>query len=245
MPAVTQQHVLVGVTHEPLRRTITIAEGEVYVIGPGGHYDPGVVFEDVAIRTQTEDVFVSSSLRGVVGDTDEAEQVPPLVAPTPERWPVDTLFLCNRQGSGGSAKVSIRAGLVPINNSGQGKPCHPGNGTWAFVVPEVPDGVATVERTVQFARTVAGVSLYAKTPRTSAAGDYRVYVERVRGSEVRSLLSAAYVDAESLSGTTINKPALAVASILDLRPGDKVRVRADSDNADLTSGDLLVAVDVT
>lgn len=245
MPRVTQQHVLVGVTHEPLRKTLTLAEGEVYVVGPGGHYDPGTIFEDLAIRAQTEDVFVSSSLRGAVGDTDEAEQVPPLVAPAPERTPVDTLFLCNRQGSGGSAKVSVRAGLVPINNSGQGKPCHPGHGSWAFVVPEVPEGVATIERTVQFARTVAGVQLYAKTPRTSAAGYYRVYVERVRGTEVRSLLAAAYVDAEALSGTTISKPALAVAQLLELRPGDLVRVRAESDNADLTSGDLLVVVDVT
>jgi hypothetical protein len=246
MPRVTPAHRSVGVTSEPFRYCADIVEGGLLVIGKGGDVDPGNPIEDLTTRNVGgEDLFLASSLRGALGTTAYFDHLPADAGPALERL-VDTYFVCNRAGSGGTGRVSLNGSQLPINNSGGTKPCHPGHGCYPFRVPAVNSGPSTVTRTVHVRETVAHVGVYSAAKRT-LTGTYTLVVRVRRNGVVRNLLEAATFDLESLTNGVLSSPTLTPISadlILEPTLGDSLEVVATSDNT-LSAGDLLVAIETT
>ncbi len=242
MPRVTRAHREVGVCSESFRLTRTLAEGEVLALGPGGHVDQGVLLEDLITRSHSvRGLYVSSTLRGALGTTDDAEPIPANSFSVGIDTQVDTLFVCNRNGSGGTVVTGVTARETALNNSGQGPPAHPNSGCMAFVIPAVNSGPSQLTRTVKTRRTTVHVGVYAKTPRT-LTGTYILTVRVRRGQSVW-LLTAATFDLETLVAATLSAPALVAETARRvLEPGDIVEVIATSD-ATLAAGDLIVAVE--
>lgn len=246
MQRVTAGHRSVGVTSEPYRRYQVLAEGELLTIGPGGDEDPECLIEDLVPRNPgAVALFVSSTLRGALGTTSDAETIPAASMSPGIDTQVDTLFVCNRNGTGGAGAVSLTGARTLLNNSGKTPPCHAGHGCIALLVPAVNSGPSTVTRTVYTRRTVVHVGVYSKTPRT-LTGTYLLKVQvRSAAGVVRNLLAAATFDLETLVAKTLSSPTLTTnLTDLVLEVGDTVEAIATSDNT-LAAGDLMVAVETT
>lgn len=246
MTRVTSGHRSVGVTSEPYRRYQTLAEGELLVIGPGGTEDPGYLIEDFVPRNPgAVALFASSTLRGALGTTSDAETIPAESLSPGIDTQIDTVFICNRDGTGAAGAVSLTGAYTPLNNSGKTPPCHSGHGCIALTIAAVNSGASTVTRTVYTRRTIVHVGVYSKSVRT-LTGTYLLTVQvRSAAGVVRNVLAAATFDLESLVAKTLSAPTLtANLSALVLEVGDTVEAIATSDNT-LAAGDLVVAVETT
>ena len=246
MGRVTAGHRSVGVTSEPYRRYQVLAEGELFTLGPGGDEDPECLIEDLVSRNPgAVALFASSTLRGALGTTSDAETIPAESLSPGIDTQVDTLFICNRDGTAGSGAVSLTGSRTLLNNSGKTPPCHSGHGCNAFLIPAVDSDASTVTRTVYTRRTVVHVGVYSKSVRT-LTGTYLLTVQ-VRNAKgvVRNLLAAATFNLETLVAKTLSAPTLTTnLTDLVLEVGDTVEVIATSDNT-LSAGDLMVAVETT
>lgn len=243
MSRVTQAHKAVGVCSVDYRLLRTLAEGEVLAIGKGGHVDPGYLLEDVIPRNfGTLAYYASSTLRGALGSTDDAEPIPAGSFSAGIDTQVDTLFVCNRDGSGGSVSAGIIGRQTPLNNSGKGPPSHPGSGCFPFVVPKLDSDTALETRTIRDRQLVTHIGVYSKTKRT-LTGTYTLDVRVRRRGVVHSLLATTF-DLESLTDATLASPTLTSAAYLVLEVGDELEVAAAA-SATLSAGDLLVGVETT
>lgn len=245
MPKVTPGHMALGVTSDPFRYLATIADGELFVLGPNGDVDPGYLLQDVQIRNVgAKDIYVAVTLRGAVGSTSFRSLIPTGASTPVElcRGPIESIAVYNLSGSGASTKVSITGDLLPLNNAGKALPSHPGHGCYFFRPAQSPAASAAVTLTARHKITATGLYVWSKLPRTSALGFYRLTAT----AGGRNLLAAPFFDLETLVAATLAAPALVgAAAALNIEPNEPIVVTAQSDNADLSVGDLLIGLEYT
>lgn len=206
-----------------------LGDGLVYVCGAAGDLvlDGGAMLDVEISNRGTQDLWVGFGLTDAISGPER--RAVPAASSKWVRGFVDQLVLHNDSG------VDLDFDLTFLGSDRR----HPGHGSFVFRVAEESGGVVEISRELTDAITVEGIAAYCATKRTSASGGY---VLRVTGGG-NNLLAAASFDLEGLTAGELGAASLtATAAHLDLGPDDAIEIEVESDEDDLTEGDLVVEV---
>lgn len=231
-----------------------LADGTVYIIGPGGDDDPGFILTDPVLNNDsaTTSYLVGATIVGTVGSGIRKTLIPAgFIVPLPGDF--EQLVFYNTSGSGANVNPDVAATTNAAGNSSAADPhvvgqrLAPSSSTFerAFRMTVTANVAVTKTWTPKADITLASMRVWSKVPCTSAGGTYLLTGTATGGPRGTRTLFTAF-NLEAITAATLTAVTMATdADLLKIDKGETVSLVATSNNADLVIGDVAFSAEFT